>query len=301
MSTSRNPEEIRCTADLGAQYISATPEYRQLHSCVYEGLLMAGSLKPLTCNMEGARDYPKGTEHFVAPNGISSIIKHFIDQTSGMVVEKEKQLESLVIKDKKWEASSKEGKTEIFDCVIVTIPVPQILQLKGDIHQLISNQPSLLDNLRNVEYSARFALALFYNKNTKFDLPWDVKYFYDDPCIRYVSVDNKKRGCGDIPSIVVHTSVPFGFQHLEEDKNSVSDLIMTYLKQLMPGLPEPDVVKSHKWRYSQVHKPYVGTPGCVTVHKEPRLVIAGDAFTHSNFDGCIKSAETVTKSLLHNL
>lgn len=32
MSTSRSPKDSECTVDLGAQYITVTPEYRQKHS-----------------------------------------------------------------------------------------------------------------------------------------------------------------------------------------------------------------------------------------------------------------------------
>lgn len=32
MATSRSPHDKECTVDLGAQYISATPEYAKLHT-----------------------------------------------------------------------------------------------------------------------------------------------------------------------------------------------------------------------------------------------------------------------------
>ena len=49
--------------------------------------------------------------------------------------------------------------------------------------------------------------------------------------------------------------------------------------------------KLHKWRYSQIHKPMEGTPKAVTISEEPLLVLAGGAFTGSNFDNCRSSAE----------
>jgi hypothetical protein len=55
------------------------------------------------------------------------------------------------------------------------------------------------------------------------------------------------------PSIVVHTSVPFSLQHLETDKEEMKDVIMSHLTQVLPDLPEPTEIKSHKWRYSQVN------------------------------------------------
>lgn len=57
-------------------------------------------------------------------------------------------------------------------------------------------QPDVLSLLKKVEYSCRFAMGLFYKPPTTIDVPWGAKYFYDDPCIRYVAIDNKKRGAG---------------------------------------------------------------------------------------------------------
>lgn len=51
---------------------------------------------------------------------------------------------------------------------------------------------------------------------------------------------------------MVHTSVPFGLEHLEEDTEEVQPLILEELDQLLPGLPQPVGTKCQKWRYSQV-------------------------------------------------
>ena len=56
--------------------------------------------------------------------------------------------------------------------------------------------------------------------------------------------------CGS--SLVVHTSVPFGLQHLELDKEEVRPIILEELHKLVPGLPQPTSTKCQKWRYSQV-------------------------------------------------
>lgn len=55
-------------------------------------------------------------------------------------------------------------------------------------------------------------------------------------------------------SVVVHTSVPFGVQHLEKEKDAVQNIILEELEKVMPGLPQPDSIKCQKWRYSQVRQ-----------------------------------------------
>lgn len=56
--------------------------------------------------------------------------------------------------------------------------------------------------------------------------------------------------CG--PALVVHTSVPFGEEHLEQDKEDVQPIILQELHRLLPDLPQPVSIKCQKWRYSQV-------------------------------------------------
>lgn len=54
------------------------------------------------------------------------------------------------------------------------------------------------------------------------------------------------------PSVVVHTSVSFGKEYLEWDKEKVQPLILDQLKEIIPDLPTPASIKCQKWRYSQV-------------------------------------------------
>jgi renalase len=95
--------------------------------------------------------------------------------------------------DNLWTATAKDGSSENFHGVILTIPVPQILQLAGTFQDCLKNHRSLLEK---VEYSSRYALALYFSKEAHFEMPWTAKYVKDHPCIRFVSVDSVKRGTG---------------------------------------------------------------------------------------------------------
>ena len=54
--------------------------------------------------------------------------------------------------------------------------------------------PRISASLNKVEYSSRFALGVFFKAGTKLDLDWDCKYVDHDPVVRYIAVDNRKRG-----------------------------------------------------------------------------------------------------------
>ncbi|XP_015279449.1 PREDICTED: renalase-like [Gekko japonicus] len=158
--------------------------------------------------------------------------------------------------------------------------------------------------LESVSYSSRYALGLFYEAGTQIDVPWAAQYISSNPCIRFISIDNKKRNIEspDIgPSVVVHTSVPFGIEHLEWNIEKVQQLILEHLRGIIPVIPEPESVKCQRWRYSQVTKAFLGCPGQITLHTQPFLVCGGDGFIHSNFDGCIESAISIVEALKSSL
>ncbi|PWA21804.1 hypothetical protein CCH79_00018867, partial [Gambusia affinis] len=190
------------------------------------------------------------------------------------------------------------GGNEKFDAVVLTIPVPQILQLQGDLGNLLSVQQR--EQLEGVRYSSRFAIALFFSPDVVFSFSWGARYITDSHCIRYIAVDNKKRSSdapGLGPSLVVHTSVPFGLEHLENDKDAIQPIILQELHRLLPDLPQPVSIKFQKWRYSQVLTSVPNCPGHMTILEQPLLICGGDAFTHSNFDGCVESALSVCRAL----
>jgi len=151
-----------------------------------------------------------------------------------------------------------------------------------------------------VQYSSRYAVALYFDQGVKIDVPWTCKYVVDSPCVRFISVDSRKRFGKDPedigPSLLVHTSVPFGIQHLEMEMNDVKDIIISHVNKILPDLPVPVNSRCIRWRYSQVSRSVEGTPGCAVLCDIPLLIACGDAFSHSNFDGCIESALSVVNA-----
>ncbi|XP_058477725.1 renalase [Solea solea] len=300
MSTSRPPDPSSLSADLGAQYITATAAYAKSHSSLYSELLSSGLLQPLIAPVEGLND-KVDSENFVTPHGMSSVVKHFLSQ-SGADLFFERHVTGLYRRGASWEVERTAGASETFDAVVLTMPVPQILQLQGDVGQLLSVQQREL--LQDVVYSSRFALALFFSPDVVFSFSWAARYVSDNDCIRYVAVETRKRNADCLglgPSLVVHTSVQFGEQHVERDKDDVQPIILQELHKLLPDLPQPMSIKCQKWRYSQVLTAVRDSPGHMTVLEQPPLVCAGDAFTHSNFDGCVESALSALRALKASL
>ncbi|XP_037836820.1 renalase isoform X2 [Kryptolebias marmoratus] len=287
MSTSRPPDASSHSADLGAQYITATPAYAQSHHSFYSELLCAGVLQPLDCHIEGLQQ-KDGNKNYVTPRGADLFLQHHVT--------------GVYRRGASWEVARKAGDSETFDAVVLTMPVPQILQLQGDLVTLLSAQQR--QQLDCVRYSSRFALGLFFSPEVTFTFSWGAKYFTDNHCIRYIAVDNRKRSAEAVglgPSLVVHTSIPFGLEHLERDKEDVQPVILQELHRLLPNLPQPISIKCQKWRYSQVLTTVPDCPGHMILLQAPLLICGGDAFSHSHFDGCVDSALSVLEALKTSL
>ncbi|KAF4800920.1 hypothetical protein TURU_039207 [Turdus rufiventris] len=108
--------------------------------------------------------------------------------------------------------------------------------------------------LESASYSSRYALGLFYEAGAGIAVPWAAQYISDNPCIRFISIDNKKRNIESPeigPSVVVHTTVTFGSEHLDSDPAEVQQIILSHLQRILPSLPEPSSIKCQRWRYSQ--------------------------------------------------
>ncbi|XP_040922639.1 renalase [Toxotes jaculatrix] len=300
MSTSRSPDPSSHSADLGAQYITATPAYAKSHHSFYSELLSSGVLQPLHGLIEGLKQ-KDDSKNYVTPLGMSSVVKHFLSE-SGADLFFEHHVTGLYRRGASWEVERKAGGSETFDAVVLTMPVPQILQLQGDLGHLLSVQQR--QKLDGVEYSSRFAVALFFSPDVVLSFPWAARYVTDSPCIRYIAVDSRKRkadAAGLGPSLVIHTSVQFGLEHLERDKEDVQPIILQELHKLLPGLPQPISIKCQKWRYSQVLTSVPDCPGHMTIVNLPLLICGGDAFSHSNFDGCVESALSMLSVLKDSL
>ena len=91
---------------------------------------------------------------------------------------------------KTWQVTDLKVNSSEFDSVIVTIPTPQLLNLKGSIQDLLLSKRS---SLETVQYSSRYAVALYFEQGAKIDVPWTCKYVVDNPCVRFISVDSRKR------------------------------------------------------------------------------------------------------------
>eukprot|EP01084_Bolivina_argentea_P236749 398014_1 len=174
--------------------------------------------------------------------------------------------------------------------------------MSGDIMSLLDEA----EYLSVVPFSSRYALAIYYAEECERllkKIPWTVNYVDGHECIRYVSLESRKLGKSGCPAVLLHSTVPYGMANVDRDNSEVETEMISYAGEVLCGiqLGKPLCTKLVQWRYSQCRTPVSGTPGAVLLNKSPPLVVAGDAFAGSNFDGCVASAEAATDAVMDAL
>lgn len=303
--------------DHGAQYIT---QLSNLSKSYIESLVAHGVLRELAAS--AVQQDRKGLPNFVAPNGVSSIPHHYLTQ-SGADARFGIKVTGLHVDSGRWVVTTEDGSQESFDSVVSTLPAPQVLQLGGDMPGILADA-GLTDALKAVKYSIRYAAVVVFAPSQMEELralmPFAGRYVQpdEDDMVRYVSFDTNKLAMagadvsGISPSLVVHSSIGYAPANGNPDKETGCAVLLQRLQKLYPALPEPVAVKSHRWLYSQVTDPCapVGSAGshpsgygigAVLAHAAPPLVLAGDSFTASHFEGCIASAQAAVGLLRGNV
>lgn len=118
--------------------------------------------------------------------------------------------------------------------------------------------PAVLEALKAVQYSQRFALAYLFDAGIASrvgELGWTSKYVSkdEDDVVRYLCWDNLKKQTSTRDghyALLVHTTVPFGVKHMDnkEQSDEVVATVTKSVKKLLPFLPDAQDVLLHRWR-----------------------------------------------------
>jgi len=272
--------------DLGAQFITTDLSILSKYSEIYDQLISTKTLTSMHCKIEGLSE-SYGKQHFIAPNGANSLVKHFLNNANVDCIKFERRVCTITPTGK---VTCICGNEELFDLVIITVPAPQILQMDCPISKTVRSE------LEKVTYSTRFTFNMFYLRPI-LQVEWDVK-FLDDKTFRYVSIENRKREqYNSADCIILQTTKEFGQKHIDKTVDDISQMLYDKVKKLFPDWPLPATYNIHKWLYSQVTTPYNNSPGCILLNESIPILAGGDCFTQSTFNGCIESAFKICETV----
>lgn len=339
-----------------AEDVQSVPAHAELFSQLRE----AGLLVPMTGRIDGGRAADGGGINLVSPEGLTAVVQWLLDESApsrprvvrGRTVERLDLVQAGgsaqwrvsyrdassgdtsmdvsvdasgdVSKDVPGDASS----TSDFDAVVLTPPGPQMLAMltTGDGAAWLDAgiEGELRSSLESLQFSSRYALSLFFDAPAaqafEQNIDWVASYPEGDPTIVFLSLDSAKRGASTPPTLLAHSSVPFGLKHVKagSPESDVQDEMMAAVRRRLPWLPHPIGARLYTWEVSQVRHPMAGLPNnraCLRVRPPPAaaaaardgwcppLVLAGDALSvhGSRFDGCVNSGEDAAAEMLETM
>jgi predicted NAD/FAD-dependent oxidoreductase len=237
--------------DTGAQYITITDDgaVASANAALYNELKADGTILPLSGRIQGGRAADGTGTNFVAPGGLSSVVAKLFS-ACGLAPECSRRALSLRRGAKEgWEVATECGHTQRFDAVVLTQPVPDMVELldggSGEAGKWLDAPGASLARaqLSALQYSSRYALSLFFEPAAAatFDanIDWVARYIgkEEDDALVYLAHDSAKRGggtpaTGEPGSLIAHTSVPYGIKNLKAGTPE-SDI-----KNLKAGTPD---------------------------------------------------------------
>ena len=258
-------------ADHGAQYFSVkTPEFQALISELQsENITAAWQLAQ------------RKNVRYIGAKGMNTIPKKLAENLTICLNEK-----AILITES--EVKTESGMTYLFDNLVVTTPIPQVIELFGQSKKVVSeNDKSVLES---IEYVPCIALMAVLRQIT--EIPSGGIILENQP-IAWIA-DNFQKGISAIPTVTLHASAAFSKRHLENDLQEVSEEMLNAVNQWIT--PE-NIVSSqvHRWRYSNAIKRY----------EEPfyqlqnqNIYLAGDGFGIGNVEGAFLSGYFCSESII---
>ena len=215
-------------------------------------------------------------DEFIPKNGINAICKFLIDEKDLIKNTKITKAQNI---DNKWILEDENHNIyKDFDLLFITIPAPQILQMKIE----LSNE--FKEKLSHIKYDSIFSLILHSNE----DIKLDKSVLYENPDIQNIINNSRKYQYKDFSSYVIHSTKEFANCVNENTKEEICEIFLTNFDDDTKELIEKFTMISHLWKYAfaktSLDMPYF-------LNDEKNLGICGDFFNHSNMEAALLSSE----------
>ena len=221
-------------------------------------------------------------DEFIPKNGINQICKFLIDEKDLIKNTKIAKAQNI---DNKWILEDKNYNIyEGFDLLFITIPAPQILQMK------IELQNDFKEKLSHIKYDSIFSLILHSNK----DIKLDKSLLYENPDIKNIINNSIKYLYKDFSSYIIHSTTEFANCINEKSKEEICEIFLDNFDDETKEKFERFTIIPHLWKYAfaktSLDMPYF-------LNEEKNLGICGDYFNHSNMEAALLSSELLSNSI----
>jgi len=175
---------------------------------------------------------------------------------------------------------------------VVTPPVPQTLDLldAGG----VSIEPDERARLETIGYEPCFALMAVLAKPSRVPPPGGLSL--ETGPIAWIA-DNQQKGISPLPAITIHASPSFSSEHFDDEPAEVAGRLLAaaerWIEDGAAGVVEQSL---QRWKFARpvltFHAPLA------VVHRNPSIVLAGDAFVGQRVEAAVTSGAAAARWLL---
>ncbi|WP_052353947.1 NAD(P)/FAD-dependent oxidoreductase [Flectobacillus major] len=257
-------------ADHGAQYFS-------VKSLAFQKVMDELVAKGIATTWQVAqRKYPR----YIGSQGMNTIPKAMAE---GITIFYEEKAVKITFN----EVQTESGGHYQYDYLVLTIPVPQALQLLSDSQISIDTHDNI--TLQDIQYDPCFAVLVTL-KQPIASLKGGL--IQENQPVAWV-VDNAEKGITTTSTLTLHASDWYSKQNLERAVDEVGlELIGSISSLIKPEYIQH--IQTHRWRYSLVSQRSSLSYLWLTGYP---IIIGGDGFGVGNVEGAFLSGEAIAQAI----
>lgn len=208
---------------------------------------------------------------YTVPSGMRSLAESLAQPLS---LQTETQIQSLQHGTEGWTLRDSQQRTYSAKRVLITLPLPQALDLlqKNDL-------PIENTDLQELKY--RSCLAVLISTEELQNFPSSEAMFIKNPVLEWVCNNSKKGFKNNSTAITIHCSENFSEEKYDLSDEKIFELVYTEFSKYFPNKLTHYAVQ--KWKYSSPKKGYYSSLYYRTPY--PGLYLSGDAFGGNSLDG----------------
>jgi renalase len=209
---------------------------------------------------------------YVGAKGMNTIPKKMASMLNVLVNEKVILIENNVVK-------TEFGNVYNFDNLIITIPIPQIIELFQNSKINFSNNDNKV--LESIEYEPCIAIMVVLREPTEIISGGII---LENQPVAWIA-DNFQKGITEIPTVTIHASATYSAKRFNDDVQEVAEDMLMSVNQYIKS---ENIVtfQTHRWKFSNATKRY--EKPYYQVENQP-IYLAGDGFGIGNVEGAFLS------------
>ncbi|MDI9878744.1 NAD(P)/FAD-dependent oxidoreductase [Flectobacillus longus] len=218
---------------------------------------------------------------YICPDGMSTLPKFMAQGLEVKLAQKIVRISNNI-------AFAESGEQFDFDKLVITAPIPQVLQLFEE------SEIELNDDEKNILNAIQYdpCWAVIAKINTSSNDTITGGKILENSSVSWV-VDNAEKGLTVSPTLTIHASPSYSQLSLEEKAENVAKELITSISDIVN--PEQiETYQIHRWRYAlasqRASEPFLQL-------KNYPIYIGGDAFGVGNVEGAFVSGDAIAKAI----